>query len=186
MALKHGILGFLIYGVTTGYELNKSFKDSVDNFWHATSSQIYRELDWLESHGMASGSVVIQNGKPNKKTYVITEKGRVMFNDWLISSEEEPMIFRSSFLMRVFFSGLASTDESIRLLEQFKEQCAALRSVTAGWAEHIEHYKDSVEDGIQSFYWSLTADYGRRHLDMCEAWAGASIEKIKNRKGEPG
>ena len=49
--LKHGILGLLNYGDMTGYEIKTAFEDSLNHFWHAQTSQIYRELQLLEKNG---------------------------------------------------------------------------------------------------------------------------------------
>ena len=49
--LKHGILGLLNYGSMTGYEINRTFKDSLSYFWNAQTSQIYRELQTLKKNG---------------------------------------------------------------------------------------------------------------------------------------
>ena len=47
MSLKHAILGFLNYQPQTGYELKEVFDDSVQHFWLADQSQIYRTLNDL-------------------------------------------------------------------------------------------------------------------------------------------
>ena len=46
--LKHGILGLLNYKEMTGYEIMEIFRDSLNYFWDAKTSQIYRELQGLE------------------------------------------------------------------------------------------------------------------------------------------
>ena len=46
--LKHGILGLLNYGDKTGYEIMTVFRDSLNHFWTAQTSQIYRELQTME------------------------------------------------------------------------------------------------------------------------------------------
>lgn len=46
--LKHGVLGLLNYADMTGYEIREIFNKSLNFFWQAQSSQIYRELRTLE------------------------------------------------------------------------------------------------------------------------------------------
>ena len=46
--LKHGILGLLNYDDKTGYEIMTVFRDSLNHFWTAQTSQIYRELQTME------------------------------------------------------------------------------------------------------------------------------------------
>ena len=49
--LKHGILGLLNYGDMTGYEIKDVFEHSLNFFWTAQTSQIYRELQTIEKKG---------------------------------------------------------------------------------------------------------------------------------------
>ena len=55
MPLKHAILGLLNYHDMTGYDINRYFKSSIAFFWHAQTSQIYKELNnclkenWVEN-----------------------------------------------------------------------------------------------------------------------------------------
>ncbi|MDR2589569.1 MAG: PadR family transcriptional regulator, partial [Oscillospiraceae bacterium] len=88
MSLKHGLLGLLNYdGPMTGYDLDKEFKRSLGYFWYAKQQQIYRELDEMEIKGWLTSERVIQNEKPNKRVYSITEDGKTEFVDWLNSPE---------------------------------------------------------------------------------------------------
>lgn len=58
--LKHGILGLLNYGKMTGYEIMTVFRDSLSFFWHAQTSQIYRELQTLEKNGWIQSARIEQ------------------------------------------------------------------------------------------------------------------------------
>ena len=58
--LKHGILGLLNYYNLTGYEIMEVFRDSLNFFWNAQTSQIYRELQGLEQKGWVQKTVVLQ------------------------------------------------------------------------------------------------------------------------------
>ena len=49
--LKHGILGLLNYGDKTGYEIMRVFRDSLNHFWTAQTSQIYREVFEQQTKG---------------------------------------------------------------------------------------------------------------------------------------
>ena len=64
--LKHGILGLLNYHEMTGYEIMEVFRDSLNYFWDAKTSQIYRELHGLEQKEWVSKTVILQSGKPDK------------------------------------------------------------------------------------------------------------------------
>lgn len=101
--LKHGILGLLNYGNMTGYEIREIFNKSLNFFWQAQSSQIYRELHTLEKNGWITMTTVEQSDKPNKNICSITESGKVELLRWLCS-ENAGMEIRLPLLMQVFFS----------------------------------------------------------------------------------
>ena len=73
--LKHGILGLLNYHEMTGYEIMEVFRDSLNYFWDAKTSQIYRELQGLEQKEWVSKTVVLQAKRPDKNVYS-TSPGR--------------------------------------------------------------------------------------------------------------
>ncbi|MGL6120793.1 MAG: PadR family transcriptional regulator, partial [Fusobacteriaceae bacterium] len=117
MSLKHGLLGLLNYGEMTGYELDKIFKDSLNFFWQAQMSQIYKELTLMEKKGWLTSEIIIQTDKPNKKKYSITEAGKSEFKNWLISYDiKSELEVKSPFLMRLFFSGDLPKEKVIKML----------------------------------------------------------------------
>ena len=77
MSLKHGILGFLIYSPMSGYDLMKAFDQSLRHFWHAQTSQIYRELEAMTELGWIRTEEESQRGHMVKTIYAITDPGRV-------------------------------------------------------------------------------------------------------------
>lgn len=184
MSLRFGILGFLQYGKQSGYELNKAFQQSVDFFWHATTSQIYRELTWLEKNEMVVSETVIQTEKPNKKEYEITAKGEEAFLDWLNEPLKEDIFqLRNAFLMKVFFSGERSKKETLQMLQMYQQQCTEMRQFAEHWNDSADQYKDKVDDPDKSLYWLLAADFGRRYLQMSEEWVNEAL-KLLSEQGE--
>ena len=102
--LKHGILGLLNYGDKTGYEIMTVFRDSLNHFWTAQTSQIYRELQTMEKNGWISQRHVEQAGKPDKNVFSITAEGRAELLRWL-RADNLPRSVRDPFLMKTFFRG---------------------------------------------------------------------------------
>ena len=83
MSLDHAILGFLQYGPLSGYDLKERFDLSVEHFWPADQSQIYRILAKLDEQGYARVKVVEQENRPDRKVYTITQAGREELHRWL-------------------------------------------------------------------------------------------------------
>ena len=82
MALGQAILICLADGPLTGYELAKTFDTSIGFFWRADHQQIYRELKRLGADDLVASEHVIQQGRPNKSVYSITQKGREHLKFW--------------------------------------------------------------------------------------------------------
>lgn len=75
MALRHAVLAALLDEELSGYQLAKAFDMGVANFWHARPQQLYAELAKLEKEGLVSGREVVQEGRPNKRLFRVTEEG---------------------------------------------------------------------------------------------------------------
>ena len=82
--LKHGILGLLNYGPMTGYEIKTVFQDSLNYFWTAQTSQIYRELQSLKKKEWVKDELIPQKGRPDKRLFSITDAGKEELRCWLL------------------------------------------------------------------------------------------------------
>ena len=178
MSLRHGLLGLLNYESMTGYELNKEFNASLGHFWQAKASQIYRELDAMEQSGWLTSERIIQDEKPNKRVYSLTQQGRAEFLNWLtlLDPMKNTMRTRSTFLMRVFFGGELSKDATVELLR-------SLRQTANEYTRELESIQATIdqltrEGGIdpkKTKYWKLTALYGELMNKVGAQWADKAI-----------
>lgn len=119
MSLRYSILGMLSKWDATGYDLKKEFDDVMSVFWHSHLSQIYTELNKIEIKEWVKSDVIAQVGKPDKKVYSITEKGKEELIKWLVKSPEKPQI-KDPFLMQTFFKDNIPIDEVIHHLKIYK------------------------------------------------------------------
>lgn len=179
MSLAHGILGFLSYGEMTGYDLAKAFGSSLDFFWHAQNSHIYLELKKLEQSGYIAGTLVLQEEKPNKRVFHLTDAGRQEFFRWLGENDTDiSREFKSSFLMKVFFSGNVPPNQSITMLQNFISGCEEYLAGLSEVPESIREYGQSV-DPYKALYWEMTADFGNSYIKLCIAWAKRCIARLE-------
>jgi len=190
MSLKYGLLGLLNYKKMTGYELNKVFKESLEFFWQGQTSQIYRELTTLEKAGSLSSEVKVQTGKPNKKIYSITKKGREEFLTWLSLSSEintidktikDALHIRSSFHMKIFFSGELKPEQTISMLQNFRDECRKTLMKIKTVPDSIENYGKTVNNPDTTSGWQMIASLGKSYYETCEEWADEML-KIKLKK----
>jgi DNA-binding PadR family transcriptional regulator len=82
MALEHAILVSLAERSATGYDLARRFDASIGHFWKASHQQIYKVLGRMERAGWVESEVVAQEGRPDKKVYVLTPAGRDELSVW--------------------------------------------------------------------------------------------------------
>ncbi|MDX6427984.1 MAG: hypothetical protein QOE54_350 [Streptosporangiaceae bacterium] len=92
MALRHAVLAALLDGEHSGYELTKIFDVSVSNFWHALPQQLYAELTKLEQAGLITGRQVIQQDRPNKRMFSVTEAGIAELQQFAAASSKPSFI----------------------------------------------------------------------------------------------
>ena len=178
--LKHGILGLLNYCDMTGYEIAQTFKISLDFFWKAQTSQIYRELQALEKNQWVGKTLVHQQGRPDKNVYFVTDQGRGELLRWLCQGGLEfgP---RNPMLMKVFFMGEQSREENIRCFQELQERCRAFLEGLGPVADYIETYSACLNDREQALYWNMTVEYGRKNMQMCMEWAKECIARLEGR-----
>jgi len=180
MSLKHGLLGMLsCEGPTTGYDLDKFFKSSLALFWSAKTSQIYRELSTMEGVGWLTSERVVQDDKPNKRVYSITEDGRAELVSWLTAADSglRGSGMRSAFLMRLFFSGEIGKEQALKLLLEYRDTAEAfargieqaIKDIAADEADYPEH----------ALYWKLAAMHGEMSYKAGLEWANKAIELLK-------
>lgn len=95
------LMGFLMDGGKTGYEIKKYMEHSTHYFFNTGFSSIYPKFKKLEKEGCVHVSQEIKNGKLNK-LYTLTDKGKSKFLDWL---EIKPQIgrIRDEALLKIFF-----------------------------------------------------------------------------------
>lgn len=83
MSLRHALLVTLLDGEASGYELAKRFDVRVASFWHAQAPQLYAELGRMEKDELVDGRRVLQERRPNKRVFSLTEQGRSALVRWL-------------------------------------------------------------------------------------------------------
>lgn len=123
MSLRHAILAELIGSDASGYQLAKTFDVAVASFWFATPQQLYAELARLEAAGLITGVEVVQQSRPNKRVFSLTDSGRAELRSFVASSSS-PTFIRDDLLVKVRACDI--------------DQSAALISDLGARADHAE------------------------------------------------
>ena len=175
--LKHGILGLINYHEATGYEVMEMFRDSLNYFWRAHTSQIYRELQSLEKNKWVDGETIEQTGKPDKKVYHITEEGKEELKQWLRDMSLKPA--NSALLCKTFFLGELPPEETLPFFENFKACCEQSIETLGRVPEVITNYENMLDAKEKGLYWRFTVDYGLRNAKANKEWCEYCIGEIK-------
>ena len=181
MSLEYAILGFLHYKPLSGYDLKKIFDTSVQHFWSADQSQIYRTLARLADDGLAQVEVVPQEDRPDRKVYHITPAGREALHAWL-QGPFPASPNRSAPLIQVFFSGQL-TDAEIQA--RFEQAKALFETILARYQEvptQIGEYTRMVGSPRETYFWLLTLELGMKMMQAQIEWADGVLKLIESGK----
>jgi DNA-binding PadR family transcriptional regulator len=82
MAHKYLILGLLAERPMTGYDIKKHVKAVLSSVMNASYGTLYPALHKLLQDGAVEMQEVPQKGRPAKKIYRITTRGRAELEEW--------------------------------------------------------------------------------------------------------
>jgi PadR family transcriptional regulator AphA len=116
MDVKTVCLGMLTDGDASGYDMKKCFESSFGHFFPAGYGSIYPALATLTRNGLVEFEHVPQEGKPDRKVYSITEKGREELMRGLDNPNPAHKI-RSEFLATLWFAHLMPDEQVDRMCE---------------------------------------------------------------------
>ena len=102
------ILAILNFEDASGYEIKKESSEGAFSYFVDISyGSIYPTLAKLEADGLVEGRSEAQSGKPDKKVYSITDKGRDEFISTLSVAPQKDK-FKSEFLLIAMCAGLTT------------------------------------------------------------------------------
>lgn len=154
MDVKTVCLGMLTDGEASGYDMKKCFESSFGHFFPAGYGSIYPALSTLARNGLVEFEQVPQDGKPDRKVYTITEKGREALMEGLSNPNPSHKV-RSEFLATLWFANLMEPaqidvvidnkieelDEFLQLIEEFAaSECPHTGNggdFVAGFGQHM-------------------------------------------------
>ena len=182
MSLRHILLGMLSEPAS-GYDLKKEFNQSLQHFWRAELSQIYPQLQKLETEGLLESSAGESSKGPPRRIYHRTAKGRDELVEWLADGPkvgEE----RIGYLAQVYFlENLGDREKILSFMEELRSYMAdwleQLRETERSWQAADPRYPDSLPD--EQFYQQLTLAMGLTKVKANLDWCETTLERIRVR-----
>lgn len=117
MNTTHLCLGILSLGDASGYEIKKAIEQTFSHFQATSYGSIYPALAKLTKQGLVSFHEEIQQKRPTKKVFTLTETGREHFFQTLMTAEPAEQ-YRSDFLFLMMFAHLLPAEQIAARLEK--------------------------------------------------------------------
>lgn len=117
MNTKELLLCVLMGGPATGYDIKKTLEQDVSMIVDVSINNIYPALNELAIEGLVTFERVEQEGRPNKKVYEITDKGREVGINALMKCEARHRL-RSDFLFVLTYAPYLPRGRISELLDQ--------------------------------------------------------------------
>lgn len=166
------ILGILRNKPRTGYEINDILQNQISYFYDGTYGMIYPTLKKLEKEGKVKRETVIQEDKPNKNIFSITDEGKEELKEYLESNKVEE-VFKSDFLMKLFFGDDLSKQKVIELI----------KSEIKVKEDQIKRLEDSLEHwGVQGInnLQKITVGYGLTEYRAVVKYLKEQLKKLED------
>lgn len=130
------ILGFLHDGPKSGWDLASEIPADIGDYWSITKSQIYRELHSLARNGLIEAG---EPGPRDRVAYTLTDAGRAVFQEWIVSPIATGAI-RFPFLLQIRFGVHMPNEQLESILREFYLQSkASLEAYIAERAAFPDH-----------------------------------------------
>src|SRR6202161_3746300 len=169
------LLGLLAIEPMSGYDLGLTIRHSVGHFWNESYGQIYPNLKKLANEGFVSCKTERQKGKPDRRIYSITEKGRERLREWL-AVPPQPEIPRNELLLKLFFGQQVPAEVLVGYVEHMaEERRAVLHFLDRAEREDIaknRHYPGAP-------YWRMAARFGEFEMKAHLRWADEALAELK-------
>jgi PadR family transcriptional regulator AphA len=161
------ILGALVLGPKSGYEIKQMVDRSTRFFWAASYGQIYPELRRLREAGLVEGEETASGGR-RRVVFSITPSGREALHSWLLDPETG-YESRDEGLLKLFFADALEPAEALALVRRFRAQ----RQEILDRLRAIERIIPKPREGFRS----IVLDFGIG----CHEWQVAWCDETERR-----
>ncbi len=161
-ATQGSLLGFLLEGPRTGWELLEEVRAGLSRFWNVTTSHVYRELRALEDRRLV---VAGPTGPRDRRPFSVTPAGRRAFKAWLRTPPGAEQI-RFPLLVTLWFGSRLGAGELGGFIE-------------ASRAEHEERLR--LYDGVapRDPYTDAVVAFGVAYEQAVLSWMATLPERLQ-------
>ncbi len=163
LTIEQALLGFLRHQPRHGYEIYQELSDPNGLWltWRMKQSQLYALLNKLEEEGLIRATLQLQDARPPRKVFQLTETGLATFLTWVNRPVAQPRQMRLEFLVKFYFARREGDTVALRLLEQQRALCQE-------WLTKQEAQAQAVADP-QAYPW-LVNQFRVSQIEAVIAW----------------
>lgn len=152
---EYAILGILMTGPKHGYELHAYITTKMNQFWQLNMSQVYALLKRTEKDGVVVSDQELQENRPPKKMFSLTQKGKQRFLRWVYSPVGHVRDIRMEFMAKLYFVKELQLEGGVGTL--IDEQVRVLEEKLRGMESTREGITDDFQAVLHSFKTTQTA-----------------------------
>lgn len=175
---KYAILGLLTIEPMSGYDIRKFVQNVLSNFWNESYGRIYPILGQLAKEASVTARLHKQKGKPDRRVYHITDRGRQVLRGWLLMPSQ-PIQIRNETTLKFLLGGNLTIEESLVPIQRLHEQQVHAKQALAAQVREIE----SETGGSARYeYFFLTARLGQLLNEARIQWCQEVFARLQPRK----
>ncbi len=156
MLHRYLVLGLLSRRPMSGYDIKKHVKESLGAVTNASYGTLYPMLHKLLAQEAVAMQEVPQTGRPSKKVYRITDKGRQELESWLREPASADQV-RREFLLKLYLAKDLSADD-------LRELIATRHTETKALLETLRQELDTIKD--QQHSWVLQYEVAAAEAEL--------------------
>lgn len=165
------LLGLLQKCAMSGYDLRKEVEKSVGYFWAPAKTQIYATLPKLVEAGYATHEKVVQDARPDKTIYSLTDAGSEALRDWVENAPLDAGQGRNLILLKVYFGAAADTEALLQQLRERRSDAEQLRAEL----EELDAIPGATDDTFQT----LTRRWGLEYAEALIRWTEEAERELQ-------
>ncbi|SBS74891.1 PadR family transcriptional regulator [uncultured Microbacterium sp.] len=170
--MPYVILGLLLTGPLSLYDLRKRFGAGISLFYSASFGALQRALRQLVEQGDVTVADAAGAGRP-KKLYTVTPAGRERWRAWMREPIAPGADAETTLLAKVYLLGRLDDPGDRRfVLDRVRERAASAMDDLTGLATQVDAAAAAVPDDsrLAFEYQRATLDYGLRAHALMLAW----------------
>lgn len=169
------LLGLLTIEPMSGYDLGQMVRVSIGHIWSESYGQIYPNLKRLAAGGLLASRTERQKGRPERRIYSITRKGREQLARWL-AVPPQAEVPRNEMLLKLFFGSQVPARILIGNVERMVAEHRALLHAF----KRVE--REEINKNLQypdAPFWKMAARYGQIEMEAHLRWAEETLVELR-------